>query len=88
MRGPRTQQSATTPLVACPDRIYSNRNLVERFRARLKEWPSIAARFEKTASSFMSVLALAAALDWRKAQQAVEFGEFSPAVWWAVRTRR
>ena len=52
--------------VACPDWIYNNRNLVERLWARLKEWQAIATHYEKTASSFMGVLALAAALDWLK----------------------
>src|SRR3954453_20078614 len=52
--------------VACPDWIYTNRNYVERLWARLKEWRAIATRYEKTASSFMGVLCLAAALDWLK----------------------
>ena len=52
--------------VACPDWIYVNRNHVERLWARLKEWRAIATRYEKTASSFMGVLCLAAALDWLK----------------------
>jgi Transposase DDE domain len=52
--------------VACPDWVYNNRNQVERLWARLKEWRAIATRYEKTASSFMGVLCLAAALDWIK----------------------
>lgn len=52
--------------VACPAWIYNNRNIVERFWARLKEWRAIATRYEKTANSFMGVLCLAAALDWLK----------------------
>src|SRR3954471_10015631 len=57
--------------VACPEWIYANRNLVnrnlvERLWARLKEWRAIATRYEKTASSFMGVLCLAATLDWLK----------------------
>ncbi|KQO66341.1 transposase [Methylobacterium sp. Leaf87] len=52
--------------VACPDWIYNNRNQVERFWARLKEWRAIATRYEKTAASFIGVLCLAAALDWLK----------------------
>jgi transposase len=52
--------------VACPEWIYVNRNLVERLWARLKEWRAIATRYEKTASSFMGVLCLAATLDWLK----------------------
>jgi transposase len=38
--------------------------VVERLWARLKEWRAIATRYEKTASSFMGVLCLAAAIDW------------------------
>src|SRR5688572_10461385 len=52
--------------VACPDYIYSNRNLVERLWARLKEWRAVATRYEKTACSFMGVLCMAAAMDWLK----------------------
>ena len=51
-------------LVACPDWIYNNRNVVERLWARLKEWRAVATRYEKTACSFMGVLCLAAAIDW------------------------
>src|SRR6185503_11870318 len=46
--------------------LYANRNYVERLWARLKEWRAIATRYEKTASSFMGVLCLAATLDWIK----------------------
>ena len=46
--------------------LYNDRNQVERLWARLKEWRAIAMRYEKTASSFMGVLALAAAVDWLK----------------------
>ena len=53
--------------VACPEWVYNNRNHVERLWARLKEWRAIATRYEKTASSFMGVLCLAATLDWLKA---------------------
>ncbi len=52
--------------VACPAWIYANRNQVERLWARLKEWRAVATRYEKTASSFMGVLCLAATLDWFK----------------------
>ena len=48
---------------ACPDWIYTNRTCVERLWARLKEWRAVATRYEKTASSFMGVLCLAATLD-------------------------
>jgi transposase len=39
---------------------------VERLWARLKEWRAVATRYEKTARSFLSVLCLAASLDWIK----------------------
>ena len=50
--------------VRCPDWIYTNRNIVERLWARLKEWRAIATRYEKTAASFSGILCLAAALDY------------------------
>ena len=50
--------------VAWPDWIYNDRNRVERPWTRLKEWRPLAARYEKTAASFLGVLRLAAALDW------------------------
>ena len=58
--------------VACPDYIYTNRNLVERLWARLKEWRAVATRYEKTARSFMGVLCMAAAMDWLKSQQTLD----------------
>jgi transposase len=48
--------------VACPEWVYNNRNYVERLWARLKEWRAVATRYEKTASSFMGVLCLAASV--------------------------
>ena len=53
--------------VACPDWIYNNRNIVERFWAKMKEWRAVATRYEKTANSFMGILCLKAAFDWIKA---------------------
>ncbi|TPG34751.1 IS5/IS1182 family transposase, partial [Roseomonas nepalensis] len=52
--------------VACRDWIYNNRNHVERLWARLKERRAVATRYEKTASSSLGVLHLAATLDWLK----------------------
>jgi transposase len=52
--------------VACPGYIYTNRSLVERLWARLKEWRAVATRCEKTARSFMGVLCMAATMDWLK----------------------
>ena len=56
----------TDPPVRCDAYIYRNRNVVERLWGRLKEWRAIATRYEKTATSFLGVLSLAAALDWIK----------------------
>ena len=63
---PAIPAKANEAPVACPDWIYNNRNVVERLWARLKEWRAVATRYEKTASSFMGVLCLAAAIDWLK----------------------
>ena len=59
---PFRPRSAKHPC-ACPRWVYNNRHRVERLWARLKEWPAVATRYEKTARSFMGVLCLAAALD-------------------------
>jgi len=37
-----------------------------RSTPRQKEWRAVATRYEKTATSFLSVLCLAAAADWTK----------------------
>jgi transposase len=50
--------------VACPAPIYANRNRVERLWSRLTEWRAVATRYEKTATSFLGVLCLAATVDW------------------------
>jgi transposase len=63
---PAIPAKANEAPVACPDWIYTNRSLVERLWARLKEWRAVATRYAKTASSFMGVLSLAAAIDWLK----------------------
>ena len=52
--------------VACPTWIYNNCNVVERLWARLKEWRAVATRYEKTGTSFIGVLSMAAAIDWIK----------------------
>jgi transposase len=50
--------------LACPDWVYTNRNMVERLWGRLKEWRAVATRYEKTAISFMGILCFAATMDW------------------------
>jgi transposase len=61
---PAIPPKANEAPVACPQPIYNNRNRVERLWARLKEWPAVATRYEKTATSFLGVLCLAATADW------------------------
>lgn len=43
---------------------YARRHRVENLWARLKEWRAIATRSDKTSTSFLGTLHLAAALDW------------------------
>ncbi|WP_408834557.1 IS5 family transposase [Acetobacter vaccinii] len=52
--------------VACPKWAYRCRHLVESLWARLKEWRVVATRYEKTATSFLAVIHIAAAADWIK----------------------
>jgi transposase len=39
---------------------------IERCWSRLKEWRAIAARYDKTATSYAAGIAIAATLDWFK----------------------
>ncbi|KPH85185.1 transposase [Komagataeibacter intermedius AF2] len=57
--------------VACPKWAYRCRHLVENLWARLKEWRAVATRYEKTATSFLAVIHIAAAADWIKPEQAL-----------------
>lgn len=43
---------------------YKNRNLVERFFARLKQFRRVATRYDKLAARFLSFVHLAAAFIW------------------------
>ena len=43
---------------------YKNRNLIERFFCRIKQFRRIATRYDKLASRFASFVALAAAVIW------------------------
>ncbi len=61
---PAIPPKRTEAPVACPEWAYRNRARVETLWARLKEWRAVATRYEKTAQSFLSVLAIAATLDW------------------------
>lgn len=44
--------------------LYKDRNLVERFFCRLKQFRRVATRYEKLAQNFMSMLNLASAHIW------------------------
>ena len=44
--------------------LYKNRNLVERFFCRIKQFRRIATRYDKLAERFASFVALAAAVIW------------------------
>ena len=50
-----------------PPGLYRQRNLVERFFCKLKQFRRIATRFEKHAINFMAALALASARIWMRA---------------------
>ena len=43
---------------------YKNRNLIERFFCRIKQFRRIATRYEKLASRYSSFIALAASFIW------------------------
>ena len=44
--------------------LYKNRNLIERFFCRLKQFRRIATRYDKLASRFSAFIAIAATLIW------------------------
>jgi transposase len=46
------------------EEIYRDRNKIERFFDRLKQYRRLATRYEKTAVSFLAFWHVAAALDW------------------------
>lgn len=54
------------PPVSCPKWTYRHRHLVEDLWARLKEWRTIATRYEKSAASFFSVICIAATAEYIK----------------------
>ena len=49
---------------ACDFALYCERNLVERFFNKLKQYRSIATRYDKTARNFLGAIHLAAAVIW------------------------
>lgn len=58
---PRSNRSQP---IACDYRRYKDRNRIERMFNRLKQFRRIATRYDKTASSFLAFLILAAAKLW------------------------
>ena len=49
---------------ACDRTVYRQRNIIERMFCRLKDWRRIATRYDRNLKSFMSAVALAAAVIW------------------------
>ena len=45
---------------------YRNRNVIERFFARIKQFRRIATRYDKLASRFKSFFSLVASIEWLK----------------------
>jgi transposase len=61
---PVVPSNPTHPPVAYNRAAYRRRHRVENLWARLKEWRAVATRYDKTATSYLGALHLAAALDW------------------------
>lgn len=59
-----SRQVGDRELIACPDWVYNNRNIVDRLWAKLKEWRAVATYYEKTAASFLGILLLVATILW------------------------
>ena len=57
-------KASRTEQRAYDENLYADRNKVERFFGRLKEARGLATRYDKTATSFLAVAHLLAALDW------------------------
>jgi transposase len=58
-----SKRSRSEPIPYDKD-VYKERNLVERFFNKIKHFRRIATRYDKTALSFASMLALASAMIW------------------------
>jgi len=58
---PRSHRLAQRPF---DQHLYKNRNLIERFFCRIKQFRRIATRYDKLALRFASFIALAAAVIW------------------------
>ncbi len=53
-----------TEAICLDEDYYADRNKVERFFGRLKQYRRLATRYDKTISSFLAFWHIAAALDW------------------------
>ena len=61
---PVVPANPTHPPVRYDLAAYRRRHRVENLWARLKEWRALATRYDKTKTSFLGGLYLAAAIDW------------------------
>lgn len=59
---PRT----TSPQVHCDFALYCERNLVERFFLKIKQFKRIATRYEQTSRAFLSMLSIISAFIWTR----------------------
>lgn len=57
---------ATSPQVHCDFALYCERNLVERFFLKIKQFRRIATRYERTPRAFLSMLSVISALIWTR----------------------
>ena len=56
----------TSPQVACDYALYCERNLVERFFLKIKNYRRLATRYEQTPRAFLSMLSLVSAFIWAR----------------------
>lgn len=57
---------ATSPQVHCDYVLYCERNLVERFFLKVKNFRRLATRYDQTPRAFLSILNLVSAFIWTK----------------------
>ncbi len=62
-----TQSRVRLQRTVPPRELYRQRNLVERFFCKLKQFRRIATRFDKHAANFLAAIALASARIWMRA---------------------
>ncbi len=56
----------TSPQVPCDYVLYCERNLIERFFQKIKNFRRIATRYDQTPRAFLSILCLVSAFIWTK----------------------